>query len=236
MKIAALCPTWNQPELLGRMIECFNRQDYPNRELIILDDAYQYPHTEGDRWKLLSCRFRYQTLGDKRNALMAQISPDVAALAVWDDDDIYLPNHLSACVAALQDASWCQPRQVLVPANGKFRRMATFREDAPTHVGYHGGWAFRREAFEKLGGYASISNGEDQEIAARALEIFGPSADIGKPTYAYNTSGQHLSAMGSDGYAKLGKQRIEPIDHLDISWPTDYSKWPIEDEVLPRRW
>ena len=197
----------------------------------------------GDRWKLVSHWFRYKNLGDKRNAAMALTSPDVDAYAIWDDDDIYLPHQLSALVASLQDAQWAQPSQALVAVGKRFRRVATFNERAPHNYGYPGGWGFRREAFYRLGGYNAISNGEDQELAERARKLLGPSADTlcdqyPTPGYVFTQDGQHLSSMGpgEEGYCKLGKQTIKPVDKLDISWPEDYCAWPIGDKVSPRKW
>ena len=65
MKIAAVCVTYLRPVGLGRMLACFLQQDYPDRELVILDDAGQYDDQEGDRWRLVSVSKRYPTLGEK---------------------------------------------------------------------------------------------------------------------------------------------------------------------------
>jgi len=244
MKIAAVCCTFNRPKLLGRMIRCFELQDYPDRELIILSDNDQYATQSGDRWKLVSHRFRYPTLGDKRNAAMALISPDVAAVATWDDDDLDLPWQLSAIIEALEDAQWVQPRQVLLKGNGRFEREATFRQGEPENIAYPGGWGFRREAFERLGGYNAISNGEDRELAQRARVLLGASADTISPHYPTpgyvwtRDAERHLSAMGpgEKGYRELGRQRIEPVKKLDISWPEEYTLWPVGENIAPRRW
>ncbi len=255
MKIAAICCTYGRPAMLGRAIECFNRQTHENRVLLVLDDAGQYSRISGDRWDLLSGQKRFATLGEKRNAAVEFALarwPDIDAIAPWDDDDVHLPGHLEACCFALAEGGWCQPSQILVPTHSYFRRMWASREDDHHNRGYHSSWAFRREAFERIGGYAAMNNGEDADIAERARQILGPSIEgmfyvppeEGKvpepshwfPTYAYNSHGTHLSSMGPDGYAKLGRQKIDPVTELDISWPEDYSKWPIDDEVLPRNW
>ena len=54
-----------------QMLRCFLAQDYPHRELLILDDASQYADQSGDRWRLVSVRRRFATLGEKRNAAAA---------------------------------------------------------------------------------------------------------------------------------------------------------------------
>ncbi len=252
MIIAAITPTFNRPRQLGNLIACFEAQTHEFRRLLVLDDANQIPELTGDRWMVVSVADRYRTLGDKRNAATAMALerwPEIDAIAPWDDDDIYLDHHLEACVASLQDHQWGQPGQVLINAGDHFKRMRNYRDEFPYDVGYHGGWCFRREAFERIGGYASINNGEDSEIASRAFPILGPSGNtvqypwpgqdptpLSLPTYCYNSHGTHLSSMGPDGYEKLGRQKIDPVTELDISWPEDYLKWPIDDEVLPRNW
>ena len=109
MKIAVVCVTYNRPRQLGQMIRCFQRQDYAPRELVILDDAGQYAPTEGPGWRLTSVAERFPTLGEKRNAAARLVSPDAEALAVWDDDDLYMPWALRASAAALEHAAWSRP-------------------------------------------------------------------------------------------------------------------------------
>ncbi len=143
MKIAAVCVTYLRPRRLGWMIHCFLRQDYPADacELVVLDDAGQYESQSGTNWRLASTPLRFRTLGEKRNAAAAMVGDDVNALAVWDDDDLYLPWALSAAAAALQKAPWSRPSLVLHPQDdGQLRQHATGGL-------FHGGWAYRRELF-----------------------------------------------------------------------------------------
>ncbi len=213
MKIAAVCCTYLRPEQLGQMIHCYLRQDYPAalRELVILDDAGQYDGQRGDGWRLISTANRFATLGQKRNAAAALVSPDVTALAVWDDDDAYLPWALSASVAALRQAAWSRPSVVLHPAPDK-----SLRKHATGGL-FHAGWSYRREAFDAVGGYpAEMNNGEDQGLAARLKATETTEADpmsLGfDPFYIYRwgsnpvaaTGGWHLSGLGPAGYEKLG--------------------------------
>ena len=57
---------------------------------------------DGDRWRLVSVADRFATLGEKRNAAARLAPPDADALAIWDDDDLYMPWALRASVAALR--------------------------------------------------------------------------------------------------------------------------------------
>ena len=210
MKIAAVCCTYLRPRQLGHLIRCFELQDYAadKRELVILDDAGQYDNRQGAGWRLISVRNRYPTLGEKRNAAAALVSEDAEALAVWDDDDLYLPWALRACVAALKLAPWSRPGLVLHPQkDGSLRQHQTGGL-------FHGGWAYSRKVFRQVGGYPAEDNGEDQALARRlrraAVEEADPNRLGLKPFYIYSWGagdGRHLSGMGADGYRRLGSLR-----------------------------
>jgi len=229
MNVAAVCCTFLRPEQLGHLVHCFLKQDYPaqKRELVILDDAGQYENQQGDRWRLISVRNRYATLGEKRNAAAALVSRDVEALAVWDDDDLYLPWALRACVAALKLAPWSRPSLVLHPQeDGSLRQHETGGL-------FHGGWAYLRKVFQEVGGYPAENNGEDQAFAQRLQRAGATETDLIRlglrPFYVYpwrTSNGWHLSGMGPNGYRRLGGLRaaggrlvIAPPPNLDLACP-----------------
>jgi len=234
VKIAAVCVTYLRPEALGEMIRSFELQDYADRELVILDDAGQYDNQQGDRWRLVSMRKRYPTLGQKRNAAVALVSKDAEALAVWDDDDLYLPWALSASVAALGIAPWSRPGLVLHErADGKLAQHRTGGL-------FHGGWAYTRKAFLEVGAYPAMNNGEDQALARRLQRAGVSSADpcrLGyQPFYIYrwnSAAGYHLSIMDGDGYRQLGRRRAEKAQ-LRVAWSRDYRQAEILPAVHPR--
>jgi hypothetical protein len=228
MKIAAVCCTFLRPRQLARMIRCFERQDHEERELVILDDAGQYDSAHGDRWRLISQSSRFATLGEKRNAAAGYVGPDVEALAVWDDDDLYLPWALRASVAALRLAPWSRPSLVLHPEpDGSLRQHRTGGL-------FHGGWAYRRSVFERCGGYPALNNGEDQALASRLLAAGTSQADPMKlgfrPFYVYTWgNGQHLSGMGPNGYQRLGRRRVTKTTILPHDPPLDLEN----PQILP---
>jgi hypothetical protein len=209
MKIAVVCVTFNRPQQLGQMIRCFEQQDYPQRELVILDDAGQYRPTAGPGWRLASVAERFPTLGEKRNAAAQLVAPDVEALAVWDDDDLYMPWALRASLAALQQAPWSRPSVVLHPVpDGSLRRHQTGGL-------FHSGWAYRRDVFERSGGYPPMNNGEDRGLAQRFHELGVSEADPLRlgflPFLVYRWgNGWHLSSAGPRGYENRGRLTIAP--------------------------
>jgi hypothetical protein len=236
MKITAVCVTYLRPQQLGQMIRCFELQDYPAqmRELVVLDDAGQYDDQQGDGWRLVSVDRRFATLGEKRNAAAALVSTAVEALAVWDDDDLYLPWALRASVAALQVAAWSRPSLVL-----HRQTDGTLRQHRTGGL-FHGGWAYHRAAFNRVGGYPTLNNGEDQGLAQRLTRAgvaeVDPLALGWPPFYVYRWGGGwHLSGLGRDGYQRLGGLRGERSP-LRIADPPDVNlAHPrILPGVLPR--
>ena len=160
-KVSCLCCTYCRPKALSEAIECFLRQDYPSdrRELIILDDADQYPNQSGEGWELISIRRRFRTLAEKSNALAALASSDADIYVVWDDDDIYLPWHISCSVEALRLSAWSLPSRVLTWNEGVLKEQRT-------RGLFHSAWAFTREAFLSVGGYPA-REGADQEFGRK---------------------------------------------------------------------
>ena len=227
MKLAALCCTFRRPHTLGQLIECFLRQDYPSelRELIILDDAGQYENQAGDGWCLVSIPMRFRSLGEKRNTCAALAAPDVDGFLVADDDDIYLPHWFSATADTLSKVEWSRPGLVLLEHGDGLK-------EHDTNGLYHGGWAFRKDAFYRVRGYGPHNNGEDQELAGRLHEsgvtVRDPCEDH-EPfyIYRYDNCSYHLSYMDDAGYRELGQNADDGKSTIHVGWPSDYTKLPV---------
>ena len=207
-KFACLCCTFLRPSQLSNSVACFEALDYPlnRRELIILDDAGQYPQQpSGQGWQIISVKRRFATLGEKRNALSSFASSDVDAYAVWDDDDAYLPWTLQAHAWALSNGAECSAPSVILNEVHTEKRFAYHGAKGL----FHAAWCFTRESFRSVGGYPWKSSGEDQCLGgalARRLTRTSDPTEVWPPYFVHrwSTSGSwHLSAFGSGGYEKL---------------------------------
>jgi glycosyltransferase involved in cell wall biosynthesis len=241
MKIACVCVTYLRAHLLGRVIRCFLRQTHEDRELIILDDAGEYASQEGDRWRLISIDQRFRSLGEKRNAATALVSADVDAVHLWDDDDLYMPWALEAAAEALEHAAVSRPSQVL---NATTPDMRTLQRHYTGGL-YHGGWAYRLDAFHALGGYRNYDNGEDQELLARFPQFGISTADPIEhgfdPAYIYTSeqnNSYRMSHCGPDGWRELGKRKHDGVKAIvpGIEEPLGIETATISENVLPRTW
>ena len=154
--ISCLCLAYGRPRLLEEAMQSFLIQDYPNKELIIVNDlAEQELRYEHPQVKIFNFKERLPTHGEKRNKTVELSSGEI--LTSWDDDDISLPWRLTQIAKAFDEnpnlgyfkpkKAWCDyGKHIVKPHQGKFFMQA----------------AFSRKAFNDIGGYAKINKGEDE--------------------------------------------------------------------------
>ncbi len=108
-------PTCNRRAFVPRAIEYFLRQDYPNKELVILDDGSDpvedlVPASPALRYQRLGQK---TPLGAKRNLACEAARGNL--LMHWDDDDWHAPGRITCQVTALleRQAEICGLREML---------------------------------------------------------------------------------------------------------------------------
>jgi len=99
--VSCIMPTYNRRGFVPLAVRNFLRQDYPNLELVILDDGTEpaaalVPDDERIRYVRLERRL---SIGAKRNAACQQARGEI--VVHWDDDDWYPSWRVSAQVRAL---------------------------------------------------------------------------------------------------------------------------------------
>ncbi|HET9920048.1 MAG TPA: glycosyltransferase family 2 protein [Ktedonobacteraceae bacterium] len=100
--VSCIMPTYNRQRYVEQSIRYFLRQDYPNRELIILDDSPQaidelIPADPRIHYTHLEARM---ILGAKRNLACRLAHGSI--IAHWDDDDWIAPQRLRVQVELLE--------------------------------------------------------------------------------------------------------------------------------------
>jgi glycosyltransferase involved in cell wall biosynthesis len=232
--VSCICPTYNRPpryqHLLEEAIESFLRQDYPNKELIVLNDCPgQELICDEPGVRVVNVAERFPSLGDKRNAGVGLARGEL--IAPWDDDDISLPWRLSHSVERLGNADYFNPRCYwLLDSDGFHEKPLDLT------VGYYSlnMSLFRRAAFEGVGGYPSVNLGEDYALDATFSElahVVDPFRGDKEPTrsewfyiYRRGVSPVHIcSSSDQDFYGEIGELPVvEGRFQLSPHWRRDY--------------
>src|SRR5205085_6482789 len=89
--VSCIMPTYNRRAFIPRALRCFFNQDYPNLELVVVDDGAEpvsdmLPPDSRIRYFRLPQK---QTVGAKRNYACGQAQGSI--IVHWDDDDWYAP-------------------------------------------------------------------------------------------------------------------------------------------------
>jgi glycosyltransferase involved in cell wall biosynthesis len=228
--VSCICPTYNRPphyqHLIEEAIESFLRQNYPNKELIVLNDCPgQELICDAPGVRVVNVAERFSSIGDKYNACVGLARGEL--IAPWDDDDISLPWRLSLSVERLGDGDYFNPRCYWFLDNDGLHT------DHP--VGYaHNASLFRRKALEGVGGYPSLSVGADATVdtafsgLAHVVDPLRGDKELATSEwfyiYRWGVSPAHGSSRGvEDFYREVGEMPVvEGRFHLSPHWRRDY--------------
>lgn len=244
MNVLCLCPTYGRPRLVANAVACFLTQDYPeaSRKLLILDDAGQIESQDHGGWQVISTPERFPSLPAKYNAMLTAegvIGPQLTsrwdAVAVWDDDDIYLPWHLTAAVQAMinNGAASAKPSQVWSLYNSE----TPWLENAAGR--FHGSLVVGVPRLRELNGWIDTRRADfDQQMIAACTPVadamyHGPRP--GSPGYVFrwqSTKAPHCQGLMSspdneDWYERFQRGDCSHIrqfvPHFDTETSTVYN-------------
>ena len=166
--VTCLCPTYGRFSLLRESLACFHAQDYPNKMLLILNDA-EIPIERAEyetmcKVVIWNCPGRFANLGEKRQALLELATTPL--VAHWDDDDFYLPWHLSRSVKALL----MRPAMRCVKSRGAWYMVGKVPDiqcRGIHHNVFEGSMVFFRKDALELGGYPPLHSGQAKALMDR---------------------------------------------------------------------
>ncbi len=216
--VSCVMPTRGRREFVLQSILYFNRQDYRNRELLILDDgadnlSQELPNDPRIRYVRIR---RRRSIGAKRN-LGCQLARG-SAIACWDDDDWYAPDRLGAQMAPLLSGKAemsALPVRVFFDLNKwefwtcspEVHRRLWFANVAG------GTLVFRRHVWERLAKYPDQSLAEDGFFLREALRRGAKLSRIGRERlFIYLRHGKNSWSFtcGQHGNSQEWKRIPEP--------------------------
>ena len=214
--VSCIMPTFGRPEYVDEAVAMFLAQDYPEKELIVLNDCPgQTFRCDLPGVRVINSRQRYPSLGEKRNAAIEMASGGM--IAVWDDDDVHLPWRLSFSVSEA------------LRLNTEFYRPAEFwaywggpvLHDNQAVEGWvnHGTALFSKDLWRRVGGYPPKGVGEDADFFARIHR------ELGKEFIKYPL------AREDRFYVLRGKSHYQHMSITGGEHPLDTT--PQEREITP---
>ena len=238
--VSCIMPTGNRRSFVPQAIRCFLRQDYPNLELLVVDDGADssrdcVPEREGIRYLHLDQKM---TLGAKRNFACEQSRGEF--IVHWDDDDWYPSRRVSAQVAALVDrgSDLCGSSHVSYydPAT---EQAWEYRYAAPGAAWVAGNTLAYRKSFWQRNKFPNIQVGEDSRFVWNSANK--TICDLRDPTlcvamvHSRNTSrketgGVYWHAQPSENLRSLLGDEVHFYRAPD---PARTAEWPLVSCIMP---
>ncbi|HKG61745.1 MAG TPA: glycosyltransferase [Pyrinomonadaceae bacterium] len=172
--VSCIMPTYERRRYIPQALQSFSQQDYPNRELIIVDDGKD---AIGDLVEQLpNVRYLHvprTLIGTKRNLACKHAAGEI--IAHWDDDDWYSPDRLRyqvmPIIAGKADLTGLENAFVLELPNGEFwtTEPALHRRLFVGNV--HGGTlVYRKDLWTQGVRYPEVNLAEDAGLLVRATQ------------------------------------------------------------------
>jgi len=196
--ISCKCITYGRVNLLEESLYSFIHQTYEGKkELIIVNDYPEqklvFDHPEV---KIYNLDKTFDTIGDKENFAVSKCSGEL--IAVWDDDDVALSNHLTNIAKFFIEGS-----NLLHWQNGVFYNEPNIT--AITSLG-NSGIVYTKKIWEEIGGHPIENAGYDATFVDRIyrktknrgiVKAFPPNEEVSW-FYMWGGRGYHMSGMGTD--------------------------------------
>lgn len=193
IRFLCLCPTYNRPRrLLDESINNFLKQTHSNAFLLVYDDLGSHDSLVSESMAVITTDRREPGIVAKYNKMLelAKQFGDFDAIALWDDDDIYLPNHLEYHSQVLQIHGMSYPALVWSTYTGKMEQEASGGR-------FWASLAIKTAEFNRVGGFVDTERADfDQQSLGywRKNISCGDPCEIGEPTYVFrwgDTGCQH---------------------------------------------
>ena len=200
--VTCLCPTYGRFQLLRDALACFLAQDYPGeKRLLILndapkafllaggicEDAEEFSGLEDGEVYALQTPNGFANLGHKRQMLLECAQTPI--VAHWDDDDLYLPWHLTrSVIALLKHNAGCVKSAGAWYLTGPRDRLVN---NGIHHNVFEGSMVFYRDRALELGGYPPLHSGQAAHLMNsfhRAGELYPIPDTDGPVSYVYRWS------------------------------------------------
>lgn len=238
--VTCIMPTYNRRGFVPQAIRCFLRQDYANRELLVIDDGTDpvadcVPESERVRYLRLNQKL---TIGAKRNFACEQARGEI--IVNWDDDDWYPPTRVRAQVAALMERGADLCGSSLVSYYNPVTDQAwEYRYAASGAAWVAGNTLAYRKSFWQRNKFPNIQVGEDSRfIWSSAKKVI---CDLRQPTLCVGMVHSRNTSRKETGGVYWHRIASEPLRQLlgdDVYFyrapeTASTAEWPLVSCIMP---
>jgi glycosyltransferase involved in cell wall biosynthesis len=231
-QIAVIVPAYGVAHLLAEALDSLLAQEFSDWEAIVIDDGAPDDVAGAVKPYLADHRIRFVSTANHgvsaaRNYAIKQTQAPLIALL--DGDDLFRPTYLKTMVAAMDadhDAVICTcnarifgvvPFETLtIPKDRKLSETATALDLLDNSFNVYIGSTFRREDWEKIGGFdPNMTHAEDLDFWIRLLLLGGHARYIDAVLGDYRVRGNSASANN----LALIMGRIQLLEKVVIAYP-----------------
>lgn len=230
--ISCKCTTYGRVALLEEALHSFLQQKYDgDKELIIVNDyplqklIFSHPEV-----KIFNLEKTFKTIGEKENFTLEQCKGEI--IAVWDDDDIALPNHLSNI-----NKYFVEGTNMLHWGKGVYYNAPNIT--TITTIG-NSGMVYSREIWERLkhplenaGGDMTFVNCVHKIDKTKIVIATPPNEEV---SWFYRWGGIDVYHQSGQGYDVAGKPDIIQRHSVHINIKRRRGEIPIGDIYLAPVW
>ncbi len=231
--ISCKCITYGRVNFLEESIYSFLNQNYKGRkELVIVNDypeqILEFNHPEV---KIINLNETFKTIGEKENFAVSKCSGDL--IAVWDDDDIALSNHLENISKYFTNND-----SLLHWQKGVFYNEPNIT--SITSLG-NSGIVYSKKIWEEIGGHPLENAGYDVTFVnnimrkTNNLGIVKASPPDNEVSWFYMWGGRgyHMSGMGTD---TPNRENVVERNKKHIDYMKNKGKIPVGEILLEPKW
>lgn len=237
LSISCKCITYGRVDLLEESLYSFLNQQYDGEsEMVIVNDyPEQKLYFDHPRVRIINLDKTFETIGDKENFAVENCKFDT--IAVWDDDDIGLQNHLKNIDKYFRGYDLLHWKNGAAVNNGKVDTL---------HGLGNAGIVYSKDIWELSGKHELENAGYDMSFVVKikgdykckVIDADPPDEEVSF-MYLWGGRSYHMSGQGTDtpdrenviirhsryieNLKKLGEIPIGDIK-LDPKWNVDYNQ------------
>lgn len=234
--VSCKCITYGRVEFLEESLESFLRQDYlGDKELLIVNDyPLQKLHFNHPNVRIINLDKTFDTIGHKENFAVEHCRYNT--IAVWDDDDMALHNHLRNINEYFPEHDLLHWNKGVLLVGNKIAAIGCLGNS---------GIVYSKEIWEKVGKHELENAGYDmtfvikiQNSGGKVARVFPPDEEVSW-IYTWGGGSYHMSGQGADTpnrdnvikrhTAYIESQRLLgkiPTGDIELRphWKQDYNK------------